>query len=660
MIQDKGIRSARLSTVFLAALSLSIGWGIRGNFGHEYGAMIPGALTAIAVCLLSGRDDWRARVPYFAFFGAIGWAFGGSISYMQVIAYSHSGDEPTQYYGFFGLFLIGFLWAGMGGAGTALPAVIDRDRLTALFRPICWVLAVFLMLYLLYERVVERWEHAFNGTEFRHMNPLYWFDADWIPASAALIAMFAFDLWDRRFAKAPWLPVFAAVGALSGFLAQQLINLLGLTGPLASFLVQRQGDAASIAQKEGISLEQAAESLVINWPQIFLHIPQHIGWIFGLILGVSLYFCRFGKFRSGASLFVYMGGGWLAGLILLPTLLGFGGAGLRLTPPRSDDWAGILGVYIGTLIWLRRNKLIPVLYASLVSAAIGGFGFAGAAWLKIMMMAPGNPARTSDPAVIEHWAHWQGANWHSFLEQSYGFINGIAIAVALALIARRVGRTQGDPMQQRWTEVFAAGFVLFIVTFINIYKNVPVWLEAKIVPETMKAPLFPSIELPANIWFVIVYALMTLAGFYLLARHLRRPLPTVPLTWLGKGQMLYLVFLWATVVANFERALPGFSEGRLITEWVIFLNAILATVLILTLPREDVPVPDLEQPKLGHWRLKTAAILIALFAITLGAMTPTVRALYGNNPVGHAGLLKRFGPDAAWITEPLRRGQEHK
>ena len=39
----------RFSTVLLCALSLSIGWGIRGNFGHEYGAMIPG--------LQAGRHD---------------------------------------------------------------------------------------------------------------------------------------------------------------------------------------------------------------------------------------------------------------------------------------------------------------------------------------------------------------------------------------------------------------------------------------------------------------------------------------------------------------------------------------------------------------------------------------------------------------------------
>src|SRR5215510_1857859 len=92
----------------LTGLSLSIGWGIRGNFGHEYGAMIPGALAALAVVLMSGRPDWWRRAHYFAMFGAIGWSFGGSMSYMHVIAYTHSGHWPSQLYGFACLGVLGF------------------------------------------------------------------------------------------------------------------------------------------------------------------------------------------------------------------------------------------------------------------------------------------------------------------------------------------------------------------------------------------------------------------------------------------------------------------------------------------------------------------------------------------------------------------------
>jgi hypothetical protein len=52
----------------------------------------------------------------------------------------------------------------------------------------------------------------------------------------------------------------------------------------------------------------------------------------------------------------------------------------------------------------------------------------------------------------------------------------------------------------------------------------------------------------------------------------------VPESAVGKTQLLYAVFLWMMVVANFERALPGFAPQRLITEGVIILNATICTV----------------------------------------------------------------------------------
>ena len=124
-------------SMLVVGLALAIGWGIRGNYGHETGAMFPGAVAAIAACLLSGRSDWHRRVAYFGLFGMLGWAFGGSISYMMVIGYTQSGHSSTQLFGFIGLFVIGFLWAGFGGAGTALPAALDDKQLKSLFISAC-------------------------------------------------------------------------------------------------------------------------------------------------------------------------------------------------------------------------------------------------------------------------------------------------------------------------------------------------------------------------------------------------------------------------------------------------------------------------------------------------------------------------------------------
>lgn len=623
--------------------------------------MIPGALTAIAVCLMSGRADWRARAPFFAMFGALGWAFGGSISYMQVISFTHSGHLPSQFYGFFCLFVIGFLWGGLGGAGTALPAVADRERLTGFFRPLCWVFAVWFVLTVFALPWVEQWESAHAQTWHRHESPLYWFDADWLQALSAILAIFLFDLWDRRFKALHWLGACAAGGMAVGWLLQQAIRIAGLNGVVARLFVHPQGDLvymAQVAQERGVPYEELVQGLLINWPQGFLWIPNHLGWIFGLLAGIGLYFWYFGQFRSGASLFLYMAVGWLVCFLIFPTMLSFGGAGFRMTPPRGDDWAGILGVYGGACLWLYRNKMTPVIYASLICAIIGGLGFSGAAWIKLMLLAPGNPAIVSDPAVIASWKHWHSANWHSFLEQTYGFINGIGVAVALGLLARRTGETQGNPQLRRWTEVFAVAFVLFLLTFLNIQKNVPEWVKSNVVPPVMKAPLFGAVELPAMGWFLLVWVFMSVAGIYLLARHLRQPLACMPESWLGKGQMLYLVFLWMMVVANFERALPRFTEGRIITEGVIFVNAIIVTCMVLLWPK--APALHLDAPA---WDMRAAfrRVLIAgLIAVAAtGAMTLTIRAVYGGNHAGHSSLHKRFGPDANWRMAPLEKGKQH-
>ena len=122
--------------VVLPALALSIGWGVRGNFGHEHGAMLPGALAAMAAVLVCARPDWHRRIAFFALFGAIGWAFGGSMSYGHVLSYAHCGEPWNVSYGFASLFLIGFLWAALGAAGTALPAYLTRERLTGLMPPL--------------------------------------------------------------------------------------------------------------------------------------------------------------------------------------------------------------------------------------------------------------------------------------------------------------------------------------------------------------------------------------------------------------------------------------------------------------------------------------------------------------------------------------------
>jgi hypothetical protein len=67
----------RWPAVLLGMLSLSIGWGIRGDCGHECGATMPGLIWAVVVCLFSCHHGWRELMLFFAFFGSIGREIGG-------------------------------------------------------------------------------------------------------------------------------------------------------------------------------------------------------------------------------------------------------------------------------------------------------------------------------------------------------------------------------------------------------------------------------------------------------------------------------------------------------------------------------------------------------------------------------------------------------
>jgi hypothetical protein len=83
-----------------------------------------------------------------------------------------------------------------------------------------------------------------------------------------------------------------------------------------------------------------------------------MGWVFGAVGGVSLYFYRYGAWRSGSALLIRMAV-WsmlvfLAGPGLLSNVPFFQHhGGLWLTPPRGESWSNILGCVIGLLLYFR-------------------------------------------------------------------------------------------------------------------------------------------------------------------------------------------------------------------------------------------------------------------------------------------------------------------
>ena len=98
--------------ILFPAVTMSLGWGLRGFIGGgSLGAMIPGALVAMALCLLLDREDQDTAL--IAAFGAVGIGFGGQETYGQTIGLAVT--PATMAWGLAGLALKGAVWGLLGG-----------------------------------------------------------------------------------------------------------------------------------------------------------------------------------------------------------------------------------------------------------------------------------------------------------------------------------------------------------------------------------------------------------------------------------------------------------------------------------------------------------------------------------------------------------------
>ena len=308
------------------------------------------------------------------------------------------------------------------------------------------------------------------------------------------------------------------------------------------------------------------------------------------------------------------------------------------------------------------------MFAAVLSGALGGLALTSAQFIKLLFISPGNPVLTNNAAVIEFWKHWRSANWHSIaLEQFAGFLYGLAIVIPLGILASRLPTRGDEPRSRPWTEIFAVVFVFNIVGYLNVVKNVRDWTEAhrvgegvfRSVAEFLRAPLLGNRTFSAWTWFTLMWLALTAGTVWVLARHRQKPVALIPSTWLGKGQLFYLLFLWLIVIANFTKAVVAFHESRLATEGLVMVNALICTVLLLGFARLREEAPDVREANFG---LLTRKSVMWLGLFLVGAMTlyPTgIRALYGNQWIGWGGNNVRFGEKADWRVKPLLKSKRH-
>jgi hypothetical protein len=108
----------------LGAVTMSLGWGLRGSIGGgSLGAMIPGAMIGLVLCLMLGRQSDSGLIAAFA---AVGVGFGGQETYGQTVGLSLQPE--TFWWAILGFAIKGAAWGLLGGAFIGL--ALDRLRYT--------------------------------------------------------------------------------------------------------------------------------------------------------------------------------------------------------------------------------------------------------------------------------------------------------------------------------------------------------------------------------------------------------------------------------------------------------------------------------------------------------------------------------------------------
>ncbi|GMU91611.1 MAG: hypothetical protein AMXMBFR4_06690 [Candidatus Hydrogenedentota bacterium] len=106
-------------TVLCAALAGGMGWGIRGQYGHETGAMIAGLLVCLVISLTLCRGASSLAVARAVALGTIAIGFGGTETYGQTVGLTHDkdfiGNWEALRWGMTGLAVKGGVWIGFCG-----------------------------------------------------------------------------------------------------------------------------------------------------------------------------------------------------------------------------------------------------------------------------------------------------------------------------------------------------------------------------------------------------------------------------------------------------------------------------------------------------------------------------------------------------------------
>ncbi len=151
-----------------------MGWGIRGQYGHETGAMIAGLLVSLVLVFVMCPHAAMLPAARAVAFGTIAMGVGGSMTYGQTIGLTQIkpliGNWEAWRWGMLGLGIKGAIWIGF--AGLFLGMALGGTRYS-------WRQILGLMIALLVLHEAGRWLLNSPHDPANKILPKIYFSASW-------------------------------------------------------------------------------------------------------------------------------------------------------------------------------------------------------------------------------------------------------------------------------------------------------------------------------------------------------------------------------------------------------------------------------------------------------------------------------------------------
>ena len=140
-----GQKSPWVAMLF-TALAGGMGWGIRGQYGHETGAMLAGLLVALVLVYLFGYHLSSLSAARAVALATVAIGFGGSMTYGQTLGLTQDapliGNMAALRWGLLGTFIKGSIWIGYFGLFLGLG--LGEKKYTMIEMALALIVAIFL------------------------------------------------------------------------------------------------------------------------------------------------------------------------------------------------------------------------------------------------------------------------------------------------------------------------------------------------------------------------------------------------------------------------------------------------------------------------------------------------------------------------------------